>query len=40
MKKILETYNQENNDSEELFEKEANEDDDFEIPAFLRKQKF
>ena len=38
--KNLEAYNQENNDSEELFEKEANEDDDFEIPAFLRKQKF
>ena len=26
--------------SEKLFENDANEDEDFEIPAFLRKQKF
>jgi cell division protein FtsZ len=28
------------NESEELFDQDVNEDDDFEIPAFLRKQKF
>ena len=38
--KILETDNQEAKESEELFEQDINEDDDFEIPAFLRKQKF
>ena len=27
-------------DSEQLFDQEINEDEDFEIPAFLRKQKF
>ena len=27
-------------DSEELFNQENNEEEDFEIPAFLRKQKF
>tara|TARA_B100000902_G_scaffold168102_2_gene162851 strand:- start:700 stop:2199 length:1500 start_codon:yes stop_codon:yes gene_type:complete len=32
--------NQENNESEQLFEQDLNEDEDFEIPAFLRKQKF
>ena len=32
--------NQENNDSEQLFDQDLNEDEDFEIPAFLRKQKF
>jgi len=26
--------------TEKLFEKESNEEEDFEIPAFLRKQKF
>ena len=26
--------------SEQLFDQEANEDEDFEIPAFLRRQKF
>ena len=26
--------------SDELFEQDINEDEDFEIPAFLRKQKF
>ena len=30
----------EDNRTEELFEKENNEDEDFEIPAFLRRQKF
>ncbi len=38
--KNLEAGTQEINESEELFEREVNEDDDFEIPAFLRKQKF
>ena len=38
--KILETDNQEAKESEELFEQDIDEDDDFEIPAFLRKQKF
>ena len=28
------------NDSEELFDQDINEEEDFEIPAFLRKQKF
>ena len=27
-------------ESEELFDKDINEEEDFEIPAFLRKQKF
>ncbi len=31
---------QENNDSGQLFEQDINEEEDFEIPAFLRKQKF
>ena len=30
----------ENKDSEQLFDQDINEDEDFEIPAFLRKQKF
>ncbi len=29
-----------NNDTEQLFDQDLNEDEDFEIPAFLRKQKF
>ena len=29
-----------NNETQQLFEKETNEDEDFEIPAFLRRQKF
>ena len=28
------------NETEELFDQEINEEEDFEIPAFLRKQKF
>ena len=32
--------NQEINSSEELFDHDINEEEDFEIPAFLRKQKF
>ena len=35
-----EDNDQENKDSEQLFDKEINEEEDFEIPAFLRKQKF
>ena len=35
-----ETDSQENNQSEQLFDQDINEDEDFEIPAFLRKQKF
>ena len=31
---------QDNNDSRQLFDQDTNEDEDFEIPAFLRKQKF
>ena len=31
---------QENNDTEQLFDQDINEEEDFEIPAFLRKQKF
>ena len=30
----------ENKDSEQLFDQDINEEEDFEIPAFLRKQKF
>ena len=30
----------ENVNSKELFDQDANEDEDFEIPAFLRRQKF
>ena len=30
----------ENNNSEQLFDQDVNEDEDFEIPAFLRRQKF
>jgi len=29
-----------NNESEQLFDQDINEEEDFEIPAFLRKQKF
>ena len=29
-----------NSDTELLFDQDINEDEDFEIPAFLRKQKF
>ena len=37
----LETENlDQNNETQQLFEKETNEDEDFEIPAFLRRQKF
>ncbi len=32
--------NQDNVNSDQLFDQEINEEDDFEIPAFLRKQKF
>ena len=30
----------ENRGSDELFDQDVNEEEDFEIPAFLRKQKF
>ena len=30
----------EDNDAEQLFDQENTEDEDFEIPAFLRRQKF
>jgi cell division protein FtsZ len=36
----FENDEQEKNDSEELFDQDNNEEEDFEIPAFLRKQKF
>ena len=35
-----EDNHQENNDSNQLFDQDINEEEDFEIPAFLRKQKF
>ena len=38
--KIAETDDQISNDTEELFDQDLNEEEDFEIPAFLRKQKF
>ena len=31
---------QSHRDSDELFDQDLNEEEDFEIPAFLRKQKF
>ena len=31
---------QENNEPDQLFDQDINEEEDFEIPAFLRKQKF
>ena len=34
------THNNQNVDSDELFDQETIEEEDFEIPAFLRKQKF
>ena len=37
---IVETNNPEYKDSEQLFDQDVNEEEDFEIPAFLRKQKF
>ena len=36
----LDVTDQENNDSEQLFDQDVSEEEDFEIPAFLRKQKF
>ncbi len=36
----IENNEHEDTDSEQLFEKDLTEEDDFEIPAFLRKQKF
>ena len=35
-----ETNNEKNNDTKQLFDQDVNEEEDFEIPAFLRKQKF
>ena len=37
---INELAEQKNNEEEELFDQDTNENEDFEIPAFLRKQKF
>ena len=36
----LETFDSESDNSTELFDQETNEEEEFEIPAFLRKQKF
>ena len=36
----LETNSQANNETDQLFDQDDNEEEDFEIPAFLRKQKF
>ena len=36
----FETNDQKDNDSDQLFDQDLNEEEDFEIPAFLRKQKF
>ena len=36
----LKTHNPEGEETEELFDQDINEEEDFEIPAFLRKQKF
>ena len=35
-----ETTEEENRESDQLFDQDINEEEDFEIPAFLRKQKF
>ena len=35
-----ENNEQSNRDPDELFDQDLNEEEDFEIPAFLRKQKF
>ena len=35
-----EPNNLEDNDTNQLFDQDVNEEEDFEIPAFLRKQKF
>ena len=35
-----ESNEQSQNDNNELFDQDLNEEEDFEIPAFLRKQKF
>ena len=39
LKKVKET-NARGNETEQLFDQDINEEEDFEIPAFLRKQKF
>ena len=36
----FETNDQKDNDNDQLFDQDLNEEEDFEIPAFLRKQKF
>ena len=36
----FETFSTESDNSTELFDQDNNEEEDFEIPAFLRKQKF
>jgi len=36
----IETAEEENKDSDQLFNQDVNDEEDFEIPAFLRKQKF
>ena len=38
--KSLKTHDSEGEETEELFDQDINEEEDFEIPAFLRKQKF
>ena len=35
-----ETTEEDNKESDQLFDQDINEEEDFEIPAFLRKQKF
>ena len=36
----LQEAEEENKDADQLFNQDVNEEEDFEIPAFLRKQKF
>ena len=36
----MDDVNNQTGDTEQLFDQDINEDEDFEIPAFLRKQKF
>ena len=37
---VSDTNNEENSETQKLFDQDINEEEDFEIPAFLRKQKF
>ena len=40
LQNYLETNDLKDNETDQLFDQDFNEEEDFEIPAFLRKQKF